>query len=126
MTSVITATNNTGSAISEGDKVWINQDGNTYELVNYYSSVPNFNIVGSPTIDNGVASGFSVNNYLKIPQKFNPGNNAWEVNLRFTTGSNVSTSQLIFGQIDGFTSGKIVYGLELLITMMLTKIYLLD
>ena len=107
VTSVITATNNTGSAISEGDKVWINQeDGNTYELVNYYSSVPNFNTVGSPTITNGVASGFSVNNYLKIPQKFNPSNNAWEVNLRFTTGSNISTSQLIFGQIDGFTSGK--------------------
>ena len=103
----IEAVNNPGTDITSDENVWINQeDGNRYELVNYYSSVPNFDIVGSPIITNGVASGFSSSNYLQIPQKFNPNNNDWEINLKFTTGSSVSTNQCIFGQIDSFGSGK--------------------
>lgn len=102
----ITATNNTGSTVNSGDKVWINENSNGHALVNYYSSVPNFDVIGSPTITNGVASGFSSSNYLRIPQIFNPGNNALEINLRFTTGSSISTNQCIFGQIDSFGSGK--------------------
>ena len=109
VTSVITATNNTGSAISEGDKVWINQeDGNTYELVNYYSSVPNFNTVGSPTITNGVASGFSNDDYLQLPQAFNPGNNPWEIKVKFSTDNSSTDRGILQCSSDSSTRWGVV------------------
>ena len=106
--SVITATNNTGSAISAGDKVWINQDGNIYELVNYYSSVPNFNTVGSPTITNGVASGFSTSNYLQLPEAFNPGNNPWEIKVKFSTDNSSTDRGILQCSSDSSTRWGVV------------------
>lgn len=108
VTSVITATNNTGSAILEGDKVWINQDGNTYELVNYYSSVPNFNTVGSPTITNGVASGFSNDDYLQLPEAFNPGNNPWEIKVKFSTDNSSTDKGILQCSSDSSTRWGVV------------------
>ena len=50
----------------------------------YYKwSEPNATIVGSPTIENGVVSGFSLSNYLELPQQFKPNSNTWEIVLKF-------------------------------------------
>ena len=53
------------------------------------------NIAGSLTNDNNVLSGFSTTNYATINSIFNPSNNSWEINLKFTTGSDVTTQQNI-------------------------------
>lgn len=86
----VESVNNTGSAITSGDKVWINESSNGYELVNYYSNVPNFDIIGSPTIINKVVSGFSENDYLQLPYPFNPGNNSWEIVFKIRTGDELT------------------------------------
>ena len=83
----VVATNNTGNTVNSGDKVWINKNGNNYELVNYYSSVPNFNIVGSPTITDKVVSGFSSSNYLKLEKTLNNSYNTFEIKSKFNMTS---------------------------------------
>lgn len=83
---IITATNNTGSAISNGDKVWIEPSGNNYNLINFRSAVyDNYTIVGSPIVNTstGVVSDFSSSNYLQLPTSFNPVNNPWDVYISF-------------------------------------------
>ena len=42
----------------------------------------NATIVGSPTFNKYIVSGFNGNNYLKLPQTFNPGNSSWEVTAK--------------------------------------------
>lgn len=65
-----------------------------------------FTVVGSPTITNdGVASGFSANSYLKI----HTGDWSWStfvISCKFTTSSDISGTQLIYG--DGY-SGLYLY-----------------
>ena len=52
-------------------------------------------VVGNPTItEDGVASGFSANNYILIPQIFTQSN-SWEIKITITT-SNVLTGQDYF------------------------------
>lgn len=59
-------------------------------------------VVGSPTISNGVASGFSANNYLISSQNFNPDNNIWEICIKFNMfSSNGSASGLLFPSSSG-------------------------
>ena len=63
-----------------------------------YGTEPNATVVGSyGKIDKGVASGFSASNYLTLPEAFKPENNTWEMCFKFTTGSDVSTSQDVMG-----------------------------
>lgn len=66
---IITATNNTGSVISAGDKVWIEKVSNRYNIVKYGASISllnNIDIVGKPTISSDcVVSGFTSGNYLQ-------------------------------------------------------------
>ena len=57
---------------------------------NIYSNVTK---VGSLTDNNGVLSGFSTSNYAKLPTSFNPASNTWEIQLKFTTGNDVTTSK---------------------------------
>lgn len=65
---------------------------------NLHGKITNADIVGDVSIDiDGVASGFSSNNYLTIPEHFNPGNNSWEVYAKVVTGSSVTSEQDIFG-----------------------------
>ena len=93
---IITATNNTGSAISAGDKVWINQEGTDYKLIDFYKKYyNNFNVVGSPSIDRdvGYSGNFSGSSYLRLPEKFNPGNNTWEVVTCITTLNSIRTNK---------------------------------
>ena len=86
---VITALNNTGTAVSEGDKVWINQEA-------AYSY--NFDVVGTPTIDNTteVVSGFSSSNYLITPDAFDY-TQPFQIYVKFTTPSSISAYTPILG-----------------------------
>lgn len=90
---VITATNNTSSAILEGDKVWIKPSENDYNLINFRSTLyENYTIIGSPTVNTstGIVSGFSSSSYLTLPQSLNPANSPWEVKLKFTTSNSIT------------------------------------
>ena len=54
-----------------------------------------FTVVGSPTItDDGIASGFSINNYLAIPLSVNT--TSFKFNFNFTTSS-IMTENYLFG-----------------------------
>lgn len=54
--------------------------------------------IGSPKVDNGVVSGFSSANYLKITDSFNVSSaKSWEMFYKITTGSNITTGQTICG-----------------------------
>lgn len=91
--STITATNKTGSAITAGDKVWVNGT----DIVPY-EDTPNFNVVGSPTIQNHVVSGFSTSDYLtlkEIPQNVN----SFKMKFKFNCSlSSVGNHNVILGQ----------------------------
>ena len=90
----VEAYNDTGSAISTGDKVWINK-GDVYSY--------NFNVIGSPIInkDTKIASGFGADSFL-TKTGFSSAN-PWEINLKVKF-SNVSTGQNYFSMIDnGFS-----------------------
>lgn len=58
---------------------------------------PNVTVVGSPTVVNGVASGFSNVNYLNLPNKFNPSNKNWEIGLKITTPSTFADYNYMIG-----------------------------
>lgn len=62
----------------------------------------NVNVTGSPTISNGVVSGFSSANYLTLPKVFNPQSSRWELVTKFylTNGG----YQYIIGSANGTTS----------------------
>lgn len=55
----------------------------------------NVSFVGAPVVDNGVISGFSTSNYIKLPQVFNPGSSTWEIVIPFSV-DNLDTEQSIF------------------------------
>ncbi len=57
----------------------------------------NYTKVGS-WIDDGVVSGFTTSNYLKLPNTFAPSSNTWEMYFKVTTGSNVKAEQSVIGQ----------------------------
>ena len=83
-----------------------------------YGTTPNVTIVGSPTIINGVASGFSTANYLKITQivPLNSANN-WEMRVKFKVNSFANEGTIYSEQgniaynskFDVNTNGKIYY-----------------
>ena len=57
----------------------------------------NYTVVGSPTINNGVVSGFSTGSCISVTDIFSPGSQTWEKVTKITTGSDVNTAQNIFG-----------------------------
>lgn len=57
----------------------------------------NADIVGNPTISDGVVSGFSASSYFCLPSPFRPSNNEWEIVVDVVTSNDVSTSQCIIG-----------------------------
>lgn len=68
------------------------------ELVELFNSMPGYmklTAVGSPTITNGVVSGFSASDYLITQQNFNPQNNKWEMVFKFTVGSTTSNQSIV-------------------------------
>ena len=68
----------------------------------------NVNIVGSPTINDGVVSGFTTANYLNLPNTFKPKDNSWEICFKVHTPSS-HTDEAIFSK---YTSNS-YYGLRL-------------
>lgn len=88
---IITALNKTSSAVSSGDKVWLNQ-----ESVYFY----NFDVVGAPTIDNTteVVSGFSTSNYIKAPDTFDY-TQPFQIYVKFTTPSSISAYTPVTGTV---------------------------
>lgn len=100
----ITALNNTGTAVSEGDKVWINENSGSYtleDLSNTSFYEVNLTPKGTPNIQTGVsASGFSASNYLQFRgtiSNFTTEN--CTLYIKFKTGSSTSSQQQIL-QID--------------------------
>lgn len=61
---------------------------------------PNYTVVGSPTVNNGVVSGFSTSKYLKLPNVFNPSSAPWEVVFK-VNATDYSNGGIIFGQRNG-------------------------
>lgn len=97
---IITAKNATGSAISEGDKVWIYRTaGEGLKLVNF--SEPNYILANSKIYginvsydsSTGIISNFvaGTNNYLGLINTFNPSSNTWEQVYRVKTPSSYDT-----------------------------------
>lgn len=72
--------------------------GTTYDNIVGLDYVYNFDVIGSPTIDNDtfVVSNFSSSNYLKLQNPFNPKNNTFEIVFKIKTSSDVNTLQTIF------------------------------
>lgn len=78
-------------------------DSNTTDIENLKKTkndnifdISKFTVVGSPMIsDDGIASGFSTSNYLKINQSID-FTKPFEIYGSFITGSNISTEQFIF------------------------------
>ena len=63
--------------------------------VNSEITNPNINIEGTLTNNNGIFSGFSAENTLETPGKFQPDTNPWEMIFKVTTGDDDSTYQCI-------------------------------
>ena len=74
-----------------------------------YGTEPNATVVGSPTIDNGVASGFSASNYLTLPTTFKPENNSWDMCFKIHTEATFTSNNAILGKYSTDT----YYGLRL-------------
>ena len=70
------------------------------KTVNKYTY--NFSVVGTPTIDNKIksVSDFSTRNAITLPEIFAPESNSWELCLKFTTGSDITTRQKLNGSAD--------------------------
>lgn len=67
----------------------------------FNESLQNFTINGTPTIENGVVSGFSSSNYVSTPVINFSTANTWSIITKFNTGTSWSTvdSGLISGNI---------------------------
>lgn len=75
--------------IKVNNKVWF---GNYNYKVKVRTGLTKYTVVGSPTIENGIASGFSSSNYLQLQQPFNPSNNKWEVFIKIQTSSSLTNA----------------------------------
>ena len=64
-----------------------------------YLDTTQYTLIGAPTINNGIISNFSSENYLRLNEIFNPGSNPWEIVSKIYTTS--STEQGIFGNSSG-------------------------
>ena len=73
-----------------------------------------FKVVGSPTItDDGIASGFSASNYLKVLDNFNP-QGKWEIILRVKESSTPPSTRdsYYLGNLDITNNRNIVIGMD--------------
>lgn len=77
----------------------IDLDNKVKDLERY--KFPNVTLFGEPTINNGQISGFSVNNYAQFPFLVDFRNQAFEINMCFTTGPQARQQENIFDSIDG-------------------------
>lgn len=61
------------------------------------TTTQNFTVVGSPTITDGVASGFSSSNYIDTGITFNPQGDSWAFRFKYNTGTDVYNIQQFIG-----------------------------
>lgn len=73
---------------------------------------PNGSLFGNVSFDinSGVLSNFSLSNYLKTTDTFNPGSNPWEFTIKFTTSNDVSTTQFFIS--DEYIGRGCVIGIQ--------------
>ena len=64
-------------------------------LKNTVTANSNVTKIGNVVDNDGVISGFTVNSYTQLPNKFNPGSNPWEINFKITVGGNVSNQGVL-------------------------------
>lgn len=82
------------------------------DFVEQTDYTPHFNVFGSPTIVNRVASNFSNDNYLVLPEAFTPSSSTWEIRMKVTTGDSVtSTHCYYFSNLDT-ASNSLVLGTD--------------
>ena len=85
-----------------------------YSTSTKYSNVTK---VGTLTDNDGVLSGFSANNYAKIPVTFSPNAQSWEIAIKAKFTSLSTNANLIAGQTNQFislsvqTSGKLAFNI---------------
>lgn len=77
-------------------KKWLNGLKSSIDDIKLFK-FPNVIIHGDPTVNNGQISNFSSSNYLMLPFVFNFEGKAFELSMAFTTGSNVTNAQNLFG-----------------------------
>lgn len=75
-----------GGAVNNGGGSSASNGKPGYVKIAYYSKPPkfkpNYSIIGAPTIENGIASGFSQISALMLSDIFNPVANPWEVGVK--------------------------------------------
>lgn len=80
----------------------------TYEASLISGNTPNYSIVGSPTITDGVVSNFSGSNYIQLPEvaDFHSAD-SWEFKTKVTVGSTNTNQKICYisGLNFGITSG---------------------
>lgn len=68
-----------------------------------------FIIIGNPTItDDGIATGFSKNNYIRVKNIFNPLDHSWVIKGCFTIDSTTSKSRQIYTNSNGINGINLV------------------
>ena len=92
-----------GSLI-QGDGIYSDFVDYIADLYDSSAKTSNVTKVGSLTDNNGVLSGFSTSNYAKFPSNFQPGSNSWEMVLKVTTGTELTSTQYIVAISKGFTN----------------------
>lgn len=105
-TDTVTATNATGSAITAGDKVWLQKENGSWKIKSFYSDEVNF-VNHGVSITNKIASGFDANHYMYLKDTFSPGSSPWEVVFKF------KPSSLHRGSLMTKMSGAPYYGFRL-------------
>lgn len=110
------------NALSQGYNTFVtNQTKKNNELDEKISEIqlfkfPNVTIIGEPTINNGQISDFTANDYIQFPFLVDFHNRAFEINMCFTTGNQVTTQENIFDSIDGLAfavrNGKFVVAMS--------------
>lgn len=120
---IVTATNTTGSAISEGDKVWLNKVSGGYELVDFYRYTGSYKLTAANMVitNPNYLTGFDTNKYIQLTNAFNPSSNTWEVGLKFyvhnVTGGvfqscvGISNDNQRFGILFDFYNDKFEFGI---------------
>lgn len=97
-----------------------NAIGTSYSYTTQYWK-RNVSIAGSPTLtSNTIYNNFSTNNYLLLNSTFSPLSSSWEMNLKFTTGTDIGTTQSFCGHLSsiyspvviGIISGKFIVSLH--------------
>lgn len=96
-----------GSLISGSGSysAFVDYIGNLNNIIPVSEYVYNVSTTGTLSNNNGVLSGFSSSNTASIPTLFNNGSYSWEKVIKITTGNDVTTDQILFGNSENTPNG---------------------